>query len=72
MVGSLVGESQKSGRTLKQTAAERLPALSPAVAARLDAIFDPLEAVKTKSLPGGTAPDAVRVSLDAAAARVAG
>ena len=72
VVGSLVGEAQKSGRTLKQTAAERLPALSPGVAARLDAIFDPLEAVRTKALPGGTAPDAVRVSLDAAAARVAG
>jgi argininosuccinate lyase len=71
VVGSLVGESQRSGRTLKQTAAERLPALSPVIAARLDAIFDPLEAVRTKSLPGGTAPDAVRASLDAAAARVA-
>ena len=52
VVGSLVGEAQKSGRTLKDTAALRLPALSPAVAARLDAIFDPLEAVKTKALAG--------------------
>ena len=40
--------------------------------ARLDQLFDPLEAVKAKSLTGGTAPDAVRVSLDAALARVAG
>ena len=70
VVGSLVAESQKSGRTLKQAAAERLGALSPAVASRLDAIFDPLEAVKTKSLPGGTAPEAVRASLDAALVRV--
>ena len=72
VVGSLVAEGQKSGRGLKAAAAERLPALSPAVAARLDTIFDPLEAVKTKSLPGGTAPDAVRASLAAALARVEG
>ncbi len=70
VVGSLVAEAQKSGRSLKQTAAERLPAVSPKVAARLEAIFDPLEAVKTKALPGGTAPDAVRASLDAALARL--
>jgi argininosuccinate lyase len=71
VVGALVGESQKSGRTLKETAAERLPAIAPVVAARLDTIFDPLEAVKTKGLSGGTAPDAVRDSLRAALGRVA-
>jgi argininosuccinate lyase len=69
-VGALVGESQKSGRSLKAVAAEKLPAVSPAVAARLDALFDPLEAVTAKSLRGGTAPDAVRASLDAALARL--
>ena len=71
VVGSLVAEAQKSGRSLKQTAAERLPGVSPVVAARLDVIFDPLEAVKTKALAGGTAPDAVRASLAAAQERVA-
>ena len=39
------------------------------VAARLDVLFDPLEAVKAKSLVGGAAPDAVRASLEAALAR---
>ncbi len=72
LVGALVGEAQKSGRSLKAVAAERLATSAPAVAARLDAIFDPLEAVKTKSLAGGTAPDAVRASLDGALGRVAG
>ncbi len=66
IVGSLVAEAQKSGRSLRETAAAELAELSPAVAKRLDAIFDPLEAVRAKSLPGGTAPDAVRASLDAA------
>jgi len=72
VVGALVGESQKSGRSLKAVAAERLPSVSPAVAGRVDALFDPLEAVKAKSLRGGTAPDAVRASLDAALTRLAG
>jgi argininosuccinate lyase len=72
LVGSLVAESQKGGGSLKEVAAERLPAVSPAVAARLDTLFDPLEAVKGKSLRGGAAPDAVRASLDAALARLAG
>jgi argininosuccinate lyase len=70
VVGSLVADAQKSGRSLKAVAAERLAKLSPTVAARLDTLFDPLEAVKAKSLVGGTAPDAVRASLDAALARV--
>jgi argininosuccinate lyase len=72
LVGALVGEAQKSGRSLKDVARERLAADAPVVAARVDAIFDPLEAVKTKSLAGGTAPGAVRASLDEALARVGG
>ena len=71
VVGSLVAKAQKSGRALKAVAAEELRTLAPAVAARLDALFDPLEAVRAKSLVGGAAPDAVRASLDAALARVA-
>jgi argininosuccinate lyase len=70
VVGSLVARAQKSGRSLKAVAADELAGLSPAVAARLDQLFDPLEAVKAKSLPGGTAPDAVRASLDKALAAV--
>jgi argininosuccinate lyase len=70
VVGSLVARAQKSGRSLKAVAADELAELSPAVAARLDQLFDPLEAVKAKSLPGGTAPDAVRASLDKALAEV--
>jgi argininosuccinate lyase len=71
VVGALVGEAQRSGRSLKTVAAEKLPSVSPAVAARLDGLFDPLEAVKAKALRGGAAPDAVSASLDAALARVA-
>jgi argininosuccinate lyase len=68
IVGSLVAEAQESGRSLRETAARELAKLSPTVAKRLDQLFDPVEAVRAKSLPGGTAPDAVRASLDAAEA----
>mgnify|MGYP001818267573 FL=1 len=66
VVGTLVAEAQRSGRALRETAAEGLKETSPAVAARLDQLFDPDEAVRAKSLPGGTAPEAVRASLAAA------
>jgi len=70
VVGSLVAQAQKSGRSLKAVAADELESQSPSVAARLDQLFDPLEAVKAKSLPGGAAPDAVRASLEAALAAI--
>jgi argininosuccinate lyase len=70
LVGSLVAEAQRSGRTLREAAAAALPATSPAVAARLDALFDPAQAVRAKAARGGTAPEAVRASLLAAARRV--
>jgi len=47
-----------------------LPAHSPVVAARLESLFDPDQAVRAKAARGGTAPDAVRASLDAALARI--
>jgi argininosuccinate lyase len=72
VVGALVGEAQKTGRALKAVAAERLPALSPPVAARLDSLFDPLQSVKARSLRGGSAPEAVEASLAAALTRVTG
>jgi argininosuccinate lyase len=66
LVGSLVAEAHKSGRTLREVAAENLKESSPKVAARLEALFDPDEAVRAKALAGGTSPEAVRVSLAAA------
>jgi argininosuccinate lyase len=72
VVGALVADAQRSGRSLKAVAAEKLPSVSPVTATRLDALFDPLEAVKARAVRGGTAPDAVRASLDAVLARLAG
>jgi argininosuccinate lyase len=66
IVGSLVAEARKAGSPLRETAARELKDLSPAVAERLDVLLDPEEAVRAKSLPGGTAPETVRASLVAA------
>jgi len=70
LVGTLVAEAQKAGAPLRDVAAKSLASVSPAVAARLTALFDPAEAVRAKAAPGGTAPAAVRASLEAARARV--
>jgi argininosuccinate lyase len=71
-VGSLVTEAQRTGRTLFDVAASRLPELAPGLANRLDALFNPAQAVAAKVAPGGTAPDAVRASLAAARTAVSG
>jgi len=70
IVGSLVTEAQRTGTSLKETAAQRLPEIAPKLAARLERLFDPAEAVRAKAAPGGTAPAAVLASLAAARARV--
>jgi len=70
LVGQMVAEAARGGGTLREAAARTLPAHSPAVAARLEGLFDPDQAVRAKAVRGGTAPEAVRASLDAALRRV--
>jgi argininosuccinate lyase len=70
LVGSLVAQARQTGTTLREAAARVLPAHSPAVAARLDALFDAEASVRTRAARGGTAPDAVRASLREAVERV--
>jgi argininosuccinate lyase len=72
IVGAIVAEAQRDGIAVRAAAVRVLPAHSPAVATQLDAIFDPLQAIRAKAARGGTAPDAVRASLDAALARLQG
>ncbi len=71
-VGALVAEARRTGASLRDTAAHALGKERPAVAAQLDALFDPARSVAERALPGGTAPEAVRASLEAARRRVAG
>jgi argininosuccinate lyase len=70
LVGSIVAEADRTTESVATVAGRVLPAHSPAVASRLEAVFDPTSAVRAKDVRGGTAPDAVRKSLDAARARV--
>jgi len=70
LVGQMVAEAARGGGTVREVAARTLPAHSPAVAARLENLFDPDQAVRAKAVRGGTAPEAVRASLDAALRRV--
>jgi argininosuccinate lyase len=63
VVGSLVAEAQRSGQGLRPAAHARLKDEWPAVAARLDELFDPARAVAARAARGGTAPAAVRASL---------
>jgi len=72
IVGALVAEAQRDGTSLRETAARALPAQAPALAARLQALFDPDQAVAAKAAAGGTAPDAVRASLAALRGEIAG
>jgi argininosuccinate lyase len=69
LVGTMVAEAARSGVTLREAAARALPTHSPAVAARLAGLFDPDQAVRAKAVRGGTAPEAVRESLEAALKR---
>jgi argininosuccinate lyase len=70
LVGSLVAEAQRTGTPLRETAARALAAQAPSVAARLQALLDPREAVRAKAASGGTAPAAVREALRLARERV--
>jgi argininosuccinate lyase len=70
VVAGLVAEARKTGTSLRETARRVLAKDHPRLAADVDALFDPERAIRTRSLPGGTAPDAVRVSLRQAVERV--
>jgi argininosuccinate lyase len=70
VVAGLVAEARKTGASLRETARRVLGKDHPRVAADVDALFDPERAVRTRSLPGGTDPDAVRASLRQAVERV--
>jgi argininosuccinate lyase len=70
VVAGLVAEARKAGTPLRETARRLLAKDHPRLAADVDALFDPERAVRTRSLPGGTDPDAVRASLRQAVERV--
>jgi argininosuccinate lyase len=69
VVAGLVAEARKTGGSLRETARRALAQDHPRLAADVDALFDPERAVRSRSLPGGTDPEAVRASLRQAVER---
>ncbi len=72
LVGAIVAEAQKTRGSLRTTAGRVLAETAPRIAARLDELCDPAAATAAKAAQGGTAPAAVRRSLDEALQRIRG
>lgn len=71
LVGKLVLESLRSGRTPKDWTGEELASFAPEFTPELAAVLDPEAGLKTREIPGGTGPDAVQAALEAAQERLA-
>lgn len=72
VVGRLVLESVRSGKRPADWTADALAAFSPEFTPEMARLLDPVEGMKTRSVPGATAPDTVRQALIEAEARLAG
>jgi argininosuccinate lyase len=70
-VGRLVLESVRSGKTPADWNAEQLAAFSPEFTPEIARMLNPAEGMKTRSVPGGTAPDLVAAALATAEERLA-
>jgi argininosuccinate lyase len=70
IVGQLVLESVKSGKTPSQWTGEALAAFAPEFKPEMARLLNPLEGMKSRELPGGTAPVAVAFALHEAHERL--
>jgi argininosuccinate lyase len=70
LVGRLVLESIKQGRTPADWTAEELAQFTPEFAPEMARLLDPREGMKNREIPGGTGPQAVRRALEEAAERL--
>jgi argininosuccinate lyase len=71
IVGRLVLESVRSGKRPADWSAAELQAFAPEFTGEMAALFDPVEGMKSRSVPGGTAPSAVMNALAEAESRLA-
>jgi argininosuccinate lyase len=72
LVGKLVLESVKSGKRPADWTGEALAAFAPEFTADMARLLKPLEGMKTRTVPGGTAPETVARALEEAEVRLAG
>ncbi len=70
LVGSLVLESVKSGKKPSQWTGESLAAFAPEFKPEMAKLLNPIEGMQSRSLPGGTAPEAVSRALAEAKTRL--
>jgi argininosuccinate lyase len=70
LVGKLVLESVKLGKKPSDWTAADLASFAPEFTAEMSRLLVPSEGLKTRELPGGTGPAAVRDALDQAEARL--
>ncbi|MCZ2148978.1 MAG: argininosuccinate lyase [Bryobacterales bacterium] len=70
VVGRLVLESVREGKSAKDWTGESLAAFSPEFTPEMAALLDPREGLKTREIVGGTGPEAVAAALEEAQARL--
>src|SRR3954468_1386165 len=70
LVGKLVLESTKMGKKPSEWTAEELSAFAPEFKPEMVRLFQPKEGMKSRNLPGGTGPDAVRIAMAEARRRL--
>ncbi|MCC6341369.1 MAG: argininosuccinate lyase [Bryobacterales bacterium] len=70
VVGRLVLESVREGKSAKDWSGESLAAFAPEFTADMAALLDPGEGLKTREIVGGTGPKAVASALEEAQARL--
>jgi argininosuccinate lyase len=70
LTGALVLESVKTNKTPSQWTGEALAAFAPEFKPEMARLLNPVEGMKSRSLPGGTAPSAVARALAEASERL--
>ncbi|MFL6415071.1 MAG: argininosuccinate lyase [Bryobacteraceae bacterium] len=70
LVGKLVLESTKAGKKPSDWTAEELSSFAPEFKPDMVRLFQPKEGMKSRNLPGGTGPDAVRTAMAEARRRL--
>jgi argininosuccinate lyase len=70
LVGRLVLESVNRGKRPSDWTSSELAAFAPEFTPAMARLLDPAEGMRTRALPGGTAPDAVAKALGEAEARL--
>jgi argininosuccinate lyase len=70
LVGKLVLESTNNGKKPSDWSGEQLSAFAPEFTPEMSRLLQPKEGMKSRNLPGGTGPEAVRSATGAARRRL--